>query len=113
MGEKPPVEKAPAAPSSDDPRAVAALEGRTGAAPDPAVGKNFAVQIAAFSAADKARGLRDTLTANGLRSYTEAVTTPQGQRTRVRLGPFPSREAADRAKQKLKTMKLDGSVVAL
>ncbi len=71
------------------------------------------MQIAAFSAADKARGLRDQLVANGLRSYTESVSTSQGLRTRVRLGPLPSRDAADRAKQKLKTMKLDGSVVAL
>jgi phytoene desaturase len=56
-------------------------------------------------------GLRDQLVGNGLKSYTESVSTPQGLRTRVRLGPFTSREAADRARQKLKTMKLDGSVV--
>jgi DedD protein len=71
------------------------------------------VQIAAFSAADKARSLRDQLTANGLKSYTESVSTTQGVRTRVRLGPFASRDAADHAKQKLKSMKLDGSVVPL
>jgi DedD protein len=101
---------------TDDPKALAALEGRPDAAPAPtgdAGGKTYAVQIAAFSAADKARGLRDQLVAGGLKSYTESVSTPQGPRTRVRLGPFTSREAADRAKEKLKTMKLDGSVVPL
>ncbi len=110
-----PADATPAASSAaDDPKALAALEGR-GAAPTSAdaAGRTYAVQIAAFSTADRARGLRDQLVANGLRSYTESVSTTQGLRTRVRLGPFASREAADHAKQKLKTMKLDGSVVPL
>lgn len=111
------------APPADDPRALAALEGKTDlppAAPPVAPAtvattgeRTYAVQVAAFSAADKARGLRDQLVAGGLRSYTESVSTAQGLRTRVRLGPFPSRDAADHARQKLKTMKLDGSVVPL
>jgi DedD protein len=123
-----PVEKAPekakpttASPTtaptaaSDDPRAIAALEGKADAATPAAdaSGKTYAVQIAAYSAAEKARAMRDQLTANGFKSYTESVSTTQGLRIRVRLGPFTSREAADRAKQKLKTMKLDGSVVPL
>ena len=106
-----PVDK-PKAAAADDPRALAALEGRSESSPA-AGDKGYAVQIAAFSAADRARGLRDQLVASGLKSYTESVSTTQGMRTRVRLGPFASREAADRAKQKLKTMKLDGSVVPL
>ena len=109
-----PVDKPRAAsvPPADDPRALAALEGR--AEPSvPAGDKGYAVQIAAFSTADRARGLRDQLVANGLKSYVESVSTTQGLRTRVRLGPFTSREAADKARQKLKTMKLDGSVVPL
>lgn len=100
--------------AGDDPRALAALEGRSASpAPDVAGDRSYAVQVAAFSAADKAKGLRDQLVGNGLKSYTESVSTAQGLRTRVRLGPFTSREAADRARQKLKTMKLDGSVVPL
>ncbi len=99
--------------STDDPRAIAALEGRPEAAAQPDANRSYGVQVAAFSAADKAKGLRDQLVANGLRSYTESVSTAQGLRTRVRLGPFPSREAAEKARQKLKTMKLDGSVVPL
>lgn len=119
------AEKAPAAPAAprvehDDPRAIAALQGKSekSDAARPAIEptsspQRFAVQIAAFSVADKAKNLRDRLNANGLKSYTEALSTPQGERTRVRLGPFTSREAAERARQKLKTMKLDGSVVPL
>ena len=106
---------------ADDPRAIAALEGksatttaaRSTSEPAQATKSGYAVQIAAFSVADKARSLRDRLNANGFKSYTEPLATPQGERTRVRLGPFPSREAAERAREKLKTMKLDGSVVPL
>ena len=120
------AEKTPGAASAatrverDDPRATAALQGKSenaDAARAPvevaATSQRFAVQIAAFSIADKAANLRDRLNANGLKSYTEPLSTPQGERTRVRLGPFTSREAAERARQKLKTMKLDGSVVPL
>lgn len=103
--------------TADDPRALAALEGKTlpnAASSDQAeAGKSFAVQIAAFSAVDRARGLRDQLVSNGLKAYTEPLSTAQGPRTRVRLGPYATRDAAERAKQKLKTMKLDGSIVAL
>ena len=99
---------------ADDPRALAALEGKTDApAPEPAGSKGYAVQIAAYSAAERARGMRDQLVSGGLKSYTESVSTAQGLRTRVRLGPFATRDAAERARQKLKTMKLDGSVVPL
>ena len=100
---------------ADDPRALAALEGKpvTHAAAEPASGKGYAVQIAAYSVADKARNMRDRLTENGLKAYMEPLSTPQGTRTRVRLGPFASREAAERAREKLKTMKLDGAIVTL
>lgn len=110
-----PAEKSNTPLQSDDPRALAALEGKPvpqGSA-ESVSGKGFAVQIAAFSVADKARSMRDQLNANGLKAYTEPLSTPQGLRTRVRLGPFASREAAERARQKLRTMKLDGSVVTL
>jgi len=106
-----------AAPSSDDPHAIAALEGRNDDAAttstSAASGHGYAVQIAAYASPEKAKHMRDQLVANGLKSYVEAVSTADGPRTRVRLGPFPSRDAADRARAKLRTMKLDGSVVPL
>ena len=107
----------PADNPTDDPRAIAALEGKsatpaaTPAAAAPA--KGYAVQVAAFSIADKAKTLREQLAGNGFKAYTEPLNTAQGPRTRVRLGPFASREAAEKAREKLRTMKLDGSVVPL
>jgi DedD protein len=104
---------------TDDPRAIAALEGKSDTAATTSTstgttnGHGYAVQIAAYAAPEKARRLRDQLSASGLKSYVESVSTAAGLRTRVRLGPFASREAADRAREKLRTMKLDGSVVPL
>ncbi|MGI9026811.1 MAG: SPOR domain-containing protein, partial [Burkholderiaceae bacterium] len=113
--EKSSEKSASAAAQADDPRALAALEGKPvpNASAEPASGRGFAVQIAAYSVADKARNMRDRLAANGLKAYIEPLSTSQGTRTRVRLGPFASREAAEHAREKLKTMKLDGAVIAL
>ena len=130
------ADRARPAATTDDPRAIAALEGKplaaaatTSTAPsssppsassstvtsssDASSSRTYAVQIAAYAAPEKARSMRDQLVANGLKSYVESVSTAQGLRTRVRLGPFATRDAAEHARTKLKTMKLDGSVVPL
>jgi DedD protein len=105
-------EKPKAAPT-DDPKALAALAGKGASPADAGSGRGYAVQIAAYSSPEKAKSMRDELVAKGLKSYTESVSTSQGVRIRVRLGPYASHDAADQARQKLKTMKLDGSVVPL
>ena len=105
------------APGHDDPRALAALEGKslapTSANEESKAEDRFAVQIGAFSNADKVKEVRDRLTAAGLKSYTENLNTAQGSRTRVRVGPFGSHEAAEAAREKIKGLGFDGSVVTL
>ncbi|HNE61312.1 MAG TPA: SPOR domain-containing protein, partial [Ottowia sp.] len=49
----------------------------------------------------------------GVRTYTQVVNTAAGPRTRVRVGPFASREEAERAAATLKKAGLAGSVLAL
>lgn len=101
--------------TADDPRALAALEGKS-AAPTSESGpaQGFAVQIGAFASTDKVKDVRDRLGAAGLKTYTETLTTPQGPRTRVRVGPFTTREAADKARERVKGLGLgDSSVVSL
>jgi DedD protein len=123
----------------DDPRALALLNGKMADAavngsakassqaanagaggeskPEPrgeAKSESYAVQIGAFSDASKLRSLRQKLAAGGLKTYTEVVKTPQGNRTRLRLGPYPSREAADKAQEKMKKQfAVEASVVPL
>ena len=116
-------DKNSAAPSStalpaDDPRALAALEGKTvsSSSPDAAstkpAGQSFAVQVAALSDPSLAYALRDELRARGFKAYTELQANPRGALTRVRAGPYLTRDEAERARQKLKTMKFEGSVVS-
>jgi len=61
----------------------------------------FAVQVGAFSTDEKVQEARDKLTAAGLKSYVEKVATKDGSVTRVRAGPYASKDAADAAMGKI------------
>ncbi len=74
----------------------------------------YVVQLGAFSNAANARTLQKKLQENKFKAYTELVKSPGGDRTRVRVGPYASREAADKARDQLKSRKLvigDATVV--
>jgi DedD protein len=73
----------------------------------------FVVQVGAFAEAAAVREARGKLEKLGLPSYTQVVETSSGSRTRVRLGPFSSREDADKAAAKAKAAGLAGTVLAL
>lgn len=78
-----------------------------------ATGPRFALQVGAFANAGSARAQADRVRKAGMRPYTELVQTAQGARTRVRVGPFPTREAAEKARTDLKRSGIDSSVVGL
>lgn len=73
-------------------------------------GDAYVVQLESFANAANARQLQEKLNANGVKSYTEVVETRQGKLTRVRVGPFPDREAAEQALAKLKALGFNGVV---
>ena len=73
-------------------------------------GKQFVVQITALADAAKADSLQKALAAKGVKSYTEVVKSNSGEVTRVRVGPFSSREAAEQERTKLKALGYDGNV---
>lgn len=102
---------------ADEQRALAALEGKTpppvDKLPAPSKGGKFAVQAAATATESAARELADRLKKGGLAPYTERVETAEGARFRVRLGPYASREEADRVRVRLKGMGINGNVVAV
>jgi DedD protein len=50
------------------------------------------------------------LVQKGTKAYTETLKTDKGEVTRVRVGPFPTREEAEDARVKLKKSGLDGVV---
>lgn len=72
----------------------------------------FVVQVVALSDAAKAKQIRQQISAAGIKSYTEVVKTAKGDVTRVRAGPFATRAAAEKARDQLKTMGLNGNVAA-
>jgi DedD protein len=49
----------------------------------------------------------------GVSTFTQVVETSDGKRTRVRVGPFDSREAAEKAAAQVKAAGLPGSVLTL
>jgi DedD protein len=110
-----------AKPADDGTRARALLEGKaaaaTAAAAKPATASDdagrFVVQVGAFAEVDKAREVRQKLEKAGLKTYTNVAKTPDGERTRVRVGPFASRAEADKAAGKVKGLSLPAAVLSL
>jgi DedD protein len=80
------------------------------AAPAPRGG--FAVQLAAFSDDKGANALSNKLKRAGYPAFTEAISTSRGTLWRVRVGPYPTREAAAQSRDKLKAEGHAGIVVA-
>lgn len=75
--------------------------------------EGFAVQVGAFKEEAKLAHARDKVAAARLAHYTERIEGASGELTRLRAGPFPTREAADRAAAQLKGAGLDVRVVPL
>ncbi len=67
----------------------------------------FAVQVGAFSHADTARELLEKLRKQGLHAYTEKA----GGTIRVRVGPYPSRAAAEQVLHKLSAQGMQPAIV--
>jgi DedD protein len=75
-------------------------------------GEQFVVPVAALANADKLKELVARLNEAKLPYYTEPVATAQGQVTRVRVGPFEDRAAAEKAAERLKALGLKPGNVA-
>ena len=71
---------------------------------------HFVVQLGAFSNTENVRQLRDKLLAGGIHTYTE--TLPSGA-TRVRAGPFKTREQADRTQASIALLGVQAKVVGI
>ena len=69
------------------------------------------VQVAALASKEKVAELQDKLKAAGIVSHTQTIVTGSVERIRVRIGPFGSREEADKARSRLTGLGLTGSVV--
>ncbi len=79
------------------------------AATKPAPG-TFFIQVTALADIEKAKQVQQQIVDAGMRSYTEVVAAGKGNVTRVRAGPFATREEAEQARAKLATVGLEGKV---
>jgi DedD protein len=70
----------------------------------------WVVQLGAYKEAGNVKLLLAKLKGIGVPAYTEKLESPQGARTRVRAGPFASRDAADKARSRIKIIGVDGPV---
>ena len=111
-----PVDKAAAekpaakAADADARRAAALLAGQASTEQQPAKSGEYVILIGAFASEENVRNLKSKLAEKNIRSYTEPLDTPGGKRTRVRAGPFPSRDAAEKALEKMKQIGVSGVI---
>lgn len=98
---------------SEAQRAAAILGDKLPANASPsAANGQFLVLIGAFSNQDNVKQLQHKLGELGIRVITEPLDSPTGKKTRVRAGPFPSRDAAEKAAAKMKRIGVNGVVAA-
>ena len=119
--EKPADNDKPASGNRTDDGAVALalLEGRPAQntakpAPAPAPAKgNFVLQIVALSSDAEAQNRRAQLVSAGVtNAYVESATSGGKTTHRLRVGPFPTREAAQAAQTRLRALGYDNSFIS-
>ena len=109
---EPKPEAKPTTASNDGARARSLLEAKPAAAA-PAEAGRFVVQVGAFADATAARETRLKVEKLGLKTYTQVAATAAGNRIRVRVGPFGSRDEADKAMARAKGAGLSAVVLTL
>jgi len=109
--EKTPEKPAAAESSAEAKRAAAILAGQ-GSAPESLTAKSgdYVILIGAFANEENVKNLRAKLAEKNVKTYVEALDTPGGKKTRVRAGPFASREAAEKALERMKQVGVSGVI---
>ncbi len=81
--------------------------------PAPASDERYVVQVGAFADAAKVREVRRKVESTGLKTYTQVVRTSEGERTRVRVGPFDDKAEATKAADKIRKLSLSVAILTL
>jgi DedD protein len=99
----------PAATAAPTPKPAATAT----AASAPAAAGRFVVQVGAYNEAERLKAARQRVETLGFKTYTQDVETATGKRTRVRVGPFSSRQEAEAAAGKLKAAGMQANILSL
>ena len=97
----------------DGARAQALLDARTAASEPKAGTLRFVVQAGAYSEPGALRDARQKVEKLGLKTYTQVIENDTGKRTRVRVGPYATRQEAEAVAAKVKAAGLQASILAL
>jgi DedD protein len=73
----------------------------------------FVVQAGAYGDSASLRAARRKVEKLGLKTYTQVVQTDAGERTRVRVGPYDTRDEAERAAAQIKGSGLAVNILSL
>jgi DedD protein len=73
----------------------------------------YIVQVAAVSNKAKVDELLQKLKRGGIEGYWQKITTKEGDRFRVRVGPFSSRDEAEKMSKRIDKLGLHGTVQAI
>lgn len=107
----------PVAETADKPAAEKNAETRVSSEDDKSQPKEkprkYVLQIAAVNSKAKADELLNRLKQSGIKAYLQKVTVKDSERFRVRVGPFASREEAEKMHARVKKAGLNGSVQSL
>ncbi len=112
----PPVPKAPVAAKSQAAPGSAPIAAAAPAVPPQPVSKaandgSWVVLIGAFSNPDNVRQLQAKLSAAGVKSLTEVLKSAEGEKIRVRGGPFKTKAEAEKARDAMKAIGVDAGAV--
>lgn len=72
--------------------------------------QQWVVQLGTYKDAGNVKNLLTKLQEMHVPAYTEKIDADKGARTRVRAGPFTSREAAEKAQTRIKKIGVNGTV---
>ncbi len=97
----PPLAAAPLTPAVAEPAAEVAHQQPQ---------QQWVVQLGTYKDAGNVKNLLAKLQEMHVPAYTEKIDAGQGARTRVRAGPFTSREAAEKAQARIKKLGVNGTV---
>ena len=103
----------------EKPQQSAAKEEEVPSKPDPGSEKSgdsaprFIVQVGAFAEESMSKEVRSKLEKAGIKTYTHIAQTKEGKRIRVRVGPFATKEEAQKTVEKIKSLQLSATVLTL
>ena len=92
-------------------KAKALLDGKE--APKAGDAVRSVVQVGAYADLAKAKEARAKLESAGFKTYIQEIDTKDGKRIRVRVGPFATKEEADKTAEKIRKLNLQTSVLKL